>query len=263
MWKSTTFALVFAVPVMTKGGCDGCDPSTDPVDTGVDVDTDDTDTGTVDVCDSYSAQATDAALAATPRPRPELEQLAIQLFPSFTANPTTYARLVADLAAIGTDPNVAGVTYRPAWRGDQLIVGMDAATLATVVDGTYTAWDCANDAYEIEDINPGGGYALLTFDGTYDIEALADEYALFAGVTYAEPNHTMGSGSTVCVVPDGDTWHWRIDEGSGDCPAGCINHEYSYFVTQANGSVASHGSWANDMPPMTRPAWMDTFEDCQ
>lgn len=259
MWKSTTFALVFAVPVMTKGGCDGCDPSTDPVDTGIDVDT-----GTVDVCDSYTAQATAAEIAATPRARPELEQLAIRLFPAFTADPTVYARLVADLAAIGAaSPDVAGVTYRSPWRGDQLLVGMSAATLDAVVDGTYTAWDCANDAYELEDVTPGGGYALLTFDGTYDIEALADEYAQFAGVTYAEPNHRMGGGSTVCVAPDGDTWHWRIDQGSGDCPAGCIQHDYSYFVTEADGSVDDRGGWSNTMPPITRPAWMDTFSSCQ
>jgi len=261
MWKSTTFALVFAVPVMAKGGCDGCDPGTDPGDTSVDTGTD---TGIdVDPCDAYAAQATEAEIAATPRARPELEQLAIVLSPSFTADPAIYGRLVSDLDAIGDlRSDLAGVTWRPASRGDQLLVGLDTAALAAVDAGTYDAWDCANDAYENEAITPGGTYALLTFDGIYDIEALAEEYAEFPGVTYAEPNGIMGDGSTVCVVRESTTWHWRVDVGSGDCPAGCIHHAYTYFVTGADGSITEGGDWASDMPPITKPEWMDRFEDC-
>ncbi len=255
MFKTSTLAILVAVPVLSNAQCDGCNPGSTPVDPPVD-------TSTPSACDGYVGQATLADLDATPRSRPDLEQLAIYLDGTFTARQSTYDRLLADTAAAAAlHEDVVGIGYRSPFAHDTLLVGGTAATKPAMADGTFDAWDCENDWYGLNEIRVHSGFVALVFPGTFDMTALAAEYSDIPGVSYAEPDARIGGGSSVCANPDGDVWHYVYDIGSGDCPSGCIDHQYVYFVSQADGTVTHEGSWNSNAPIGTRPAWVDLF-DC-
>lgn len=263
MWKSTTLAVVFAVPVFTNGNCDGCTPGSGGSGGGG------VDTGTVDTgdpgtdCSAYVGQGTQADLDATPRARPDLEQLAISLDGGFTADAATYGRLLADTDAMGgLQASVDGIGYRAGYPGDRLLLGADATTLSAMQGGTYADWDCPNDWYGLNDTEFHSSFVLLEFPGTFDIEGLATEYAALPGVQYAEPDYLIGDGPSFCVTRDASTWHYVFDDASGDCPAGCIDHVYRYFVSEADGTVTYMGSWSNSAPASTRPSWVTQYASC-
>jgi len=269
MWKSTALAIIFAVPVVSNTDCGGCDPSggnsgTD--DTAIDdTGTDDTgDTEPVDPCASYVGFGT-AQDAATPRAYPELELMAIDLVGGFTADPDVYGRLERDISeAWGlSEPYLGDITYRPDDDGRHLVVAAGASTLQAMANGTYTDWDCANDWYEMVDIKSATGSVVVEFEGTYDLDALAVEYANLPNVTFAEPQHVLGDGPTICVTIDGDTYHYVFDEATNDCPSGCIDHTYYYFTTDSDTDFDADPlepeSWSNSQPPFTKPTWVDLY----
>jgi len=261
VFRTTALAIVFAVPVFSNQGCDGCNPGGNSG--GGSTDTGTADTGTVDACAAYTGQGTAEALAATPRARPDLEQLAMVLNPGFTADEATYDRLLADTTAMGgLQSRVADITYRAAFPGDRLVVSADASTLAAMQGGTYTDWTCANDWYGLNDTTFSTGFVVLGFPGTFDIAALATEYAAFPGVTAAEPDDYEGDGPSLCVTPDGTTWNYVFDDASGDCSAGCTSHAYFYFTSEPDGTVAYVGSWDGTGPATGQPAWVAKYAHC-
>ena len=68
-----------------------------------------------------------------------------------------------------------------------------------------------------------------------------------------------GAGPTICAARDGDLIHYVFDDASGDCPAGCIHHDYTHYTADADGEVTWSGEWASDdlEPP---PEWVEICE---
>jgi hypothetical protein len=58
------------------------------------------------------------------------------------------------------------------------------------------------------------------------------------------PRGTIGASTDITVIaPRTDAWYLVFWEGSGDCPAGCINNRYYYFVVK-DGQAAKAGEYA-------------------
>jgi len=266
MWKSTALAIIFAVPAISNTDCGGCDPSggnggTD--DTSID-DTGTDDTGDTDPvpCTGFSGLASPAEFDATPRAEPLMELLAIALHPGFTADEVLYTRLASDVHAIRQDPETSleNITYFAPHDGRTLVVGGDLTTLQAMANGTYTDWDCANDWYEMVDVQLHTTSVTIEFEGTYDLLDLADEYSNFPGVTWAEPDSIIGDGPTICVTIDGDTHHYVFDDASNDCQSGCIDHAYYYYTTDSTGNLSEAKSWSTTGPAsIPKPAWVDQY----
>ncbi len=240
MWKPGLF-LLLAVPVLTNNQCRSCDPATE-TETEVSTETD-----PPAPCEGYVAQASEEALAGTPRARTEIEQLAITLGTGLTADPEIYERLVMDLEAIwDLTEAVDGVTYLPPHDGRSLLLGVDATTQAAIDDGTYTAWDCANEAYGLDTVQVSSSYVRVSFDGIYDLDLLAEEYADLPGIDFAEPDYLVGDGDTVCVTPEPAAWNYVMVVGWGDCPSGCIHRHYHHYATEAPGDAARYSDWSSE-----------------
>jgi hypothetical protein len=92
----------------------------------------------------------------------------------------------------------------------------------------------------------------------YHIPFLAERYAELPGVEDASEEIRLGDGSTICVTPDEPAWHYVVDQGSGDCPSGCIDHDFSYFVTTEDGAVTPSGSWTSRSGDPT-PSWVTQY----
>jgi hypothetical protein len=183
-------------------------------------------------------------IAATPRPFPNLEQLALKLSKGIVADQLVYDRVVRDVTSIHEQaPDVRDIGYFPADDGRSLILSLDAATLADLqanLDTPGRPWSCLNDTYVLVRFLFGDAklpYAVLTLKGIYDLQQVAAQYAKIPGVASAEPDIGGGDGSTICLTQDGETWHYVFDRASGDCLAGCIDHEFTHFSTDRAGQV--------------------------
>jgi hypothetical protein len=200
----------------------------------------------VDLCAGYVGRGTAREIAATPRADVNLEMLALSMTSGLTASQLVYERVVRDVGAIRSAyPAVASIGYFPVHDHQSVIVGFDPPTAADVAEGNYTAWDCANTWYGLQSLNVRASLTQVNLKGIYATPQLATEYGGLPGVRSAEPNYFGGDGPTICGTIDGDTYHYVFDEASGDCPAGCIDHVYSYFTTDAAGSITIRDTWDN------------------
>ncbi|MCC6764094.1 MAG: hypothetical protein IT293_05470 [Deltaproteobacteria bacterium] len=203
-------------------------------------------------CEGYEGLASAAALALSPYPVAEAEQLALEASGAFVAAPDVYTRIRDDLAAIRSAyPEVRGIEAFESWRANELLVSFDDAGKAMVDAGTYDAWACQNTRYGLTSISPSiPSFYVLEFSHRMNAPLLASEYAGLSHVTSAEPNSIFGDHSDVCAAIAGTTYTYVFDEGSGDCPSGCIDHTYWGFATTSTGSITSLGTWSRgDSPP--------------
>ncbi len=205
--------------------------------------------------------ATDEELALTPREDENLELLAIVATSRVVAGQSQYERVVEDVEVIRTmRPDLRDIGFLPNFR-QELVIRADEGTISRMVEGTYTAWDCLNERFKVENIRYGAGTpdrVDLELDGTYHIPTLAERYAELPGVRSASGGVRIGDGSTICVTAGTTQWHYVVDQGTGDCESGCIDHDYSHFISTNDGGVVAAGSWA-ERSPDPRPPWLDAY----
>ena len=76
-----------------------------------------------------------------------------------------------------------------------------------------------------------GGYAFLDVDERVDVVEAAFAYFMIDGVDYARPEWAVGDVAPMSTRPRcRDTWHFVFRDAWGDCPAGCIHSELSFFA---------------------------------
>lgn len=188
--------------------------------------------------------------------------LAIEATGELVAPEHVYQRIVSDLAQIRAQNDaVQSISAMEGWVPGELLMGFDDIGFAAVKDGTYTDWDCANAHYGFTGANAKSFYVLVSFDHRFNVPLLANEYAQLPHVEYAEPNGFAGDGNDVCVSIDKEKYSYVFDAGSGDCPAGCIQHVYWGYSTEGTPvQVTSLGTFSNAQG--TPPAWFTALGDC-
>ena len=186
-------------------------------------------------------------VTVTPRADTNLERMALKFSSQFVADQAIYDRFVRDVGAIRiADPSIADIQYFAQDDGQALLLSVDSDTLHAMQAGEYHDWDCLNQALGLVQTSfdefASSSSALLTLKGIYDLQKLGPKYDALPGVKGSGPNSGGGDGSTLCVTQQGDTWHYVFDRASGDCLAGCIEHSYTHFATDAAGAVTSLGT---------------------
>ena len=53
----------------------------------------------------------------------------------------------------------------------------------------------------------------------------------------------IGASTNITIIERADGWDFVFWQGSGDCPAGCLNNHYDYFSVKKGGSVAQVGEY--------------------
>ncbi len=56
----------------------------------------------------------------------------------------------------------------------------------------------------------------------------------------------IGATTNITTIERADGWDFVFWEGSGDCPAGCINNHYYYFSARKDGSLAKMGEYTRN-----------------
>jgi hypothetical protein len=148
------------------------------------------------------------------------------------------------------------IRFRPAWLPGSILLGLDEASRTEVASGTYNSWDTLNELYGATFRYHTGSLMARGFVEIRSTEILhsgrlAAEYRTLPGVRYSHPNNLVGDGSNIYPGLEGSRARYLFRKGGGDCPSGCTENEYWYFIMDDE-KVAYVGSW-NDQTPL--PSW--------
>ena len=91
-------------------------------------------------------------------------------------------------------------------------------------------------------------YFVFWFDPDADERRAAQKYEALQGVSSASIDGMVGDSSDVDALWDGKRWHIVFRKAWGDCPAGCIYSELSFFIGDSGGVAAVDPILASDMP---------------
>jgi hypothetical protein len=198
---------------------------------------------------------TPAQIASTPRSNTSLEMLALTLTQDVVAPQSIYDRVTRDVPKVKKqNSSLSNITHRPRHNGKSLLMQTTGQTAQEIKNGTYTDWDCLNQHYvdQSHDVLNFTNAVKLELKGRYDLSIVGSDYAALPGIKNAGPNQFGGDGSTICADRNGDTYHYVFVEGWGDCPSGCIHHNYWYYTVDASGQVTKKGA---AMDPAQAPSW--------
>ena len=100
----------------------------------------------------------------------------------------------------------------------------------------HTAFDALNERLGLEAVRvwPALGSVALHLGARTNVDAAIGAYEAIDGVDYAEPDAVLGDGSDVHAAQSDGAWHVLFRRAWGDCPAGCLYEELSYFTVQGD-----------------------------
>ena len=148
-------------------------------------------------------------------------------------------------------PAMADVLVREDYRPGSIILGLEGGLRDTVVstwnnENAHAPPPTGHAAFDALNAKLGlraaetlryGGYAFLEVDERVDVMEAVFAYFMIDGVDYARPEWAVEGSPDVDAVKVRDTWHVVFRNAWGDCPAGCMFSELSFF-TVADGEVA-------------------------
>ncbi len=79
-------------------------------------------------------------------------------------------------------------------------------------------------------------------------EAIAAAQAKFPELKNIKvtPPQTIGASTNITVMDSADGWNLVFWQGSGDCPAGCIDNHYWYVTVDKTGPVTLAGEFVRE-----------------
>jgi hypothetical protein len=87
---------------------------------------------------------------------------------------------------------------------------------------------------------------LVTADDA--IRAVQSQYPAVADISDM-PDTTIGKSEDIHVQPQENGWRLIFWRGWGDCPAGCINSHYWYFIVSTDGAIELVGEYERVYEP--------------
>ena len=163
---------------------------------------------------------------------------------------------------------VAGIRARERYRPSMLILGLERPLLQRV-QGMF---DPAGGLVSLRTGDPGldalnarlglrGARFLeslgviFCFGPELNVMAAAAAYSRLDGVSYAEPDARVGDGPDIAAARVNGDWYLVFRHAWGDCPAGCINEQFSFFAITGGGVAQADPSGAPVRWLMAEKGW--------
>ncbi|TWT87304.1 hypothetical protein Mal64_28420 [Pseudobythopirellula maris] len=178
-------------------------------------------------------------------PRVEAEYLAVEHSGKLRPPNLLADQIEADLASIRVEnPAMDFIRVLPNWVPGEVLVKFTPAGIADYfLNGEFIflqPYDLGTPT--VEQIG-SSGYWRVAFDHDYHSGRLAKIFDSHHEVLAAEPNGIIGDGNDIVALPDR---RYVFSRGWGDCPAGCINHEYFEFDLSGAAPVGMPGDYNDD-----------------
>ena len=153
-------------------------------------------------------------------------------------------------------PEAADVAVRAPYVAGKLLVALEPALFETlsklpVSDGSAseTTAELLTGQAQFDALNARLGlsaivwtfpdYRMLAFhfDNYLNVPVAAEAYQGIEGVEFAEPDALLGDGSDIDALKaeEEDAWYVIVRRAWGDCPAGCVNEAFDFFIVDADG----------------------------
>ena len=170
-------------------------------------------------------------------------------------------------------PATADISVREAHRPGMLLLGLEPdlfEAVSRLLDDARGSEALRTGHAEFDALNaklglravwpfPSTGVVAMYFDERVNIDAARRAYRMMEGVRYAEPDARLGDGSDIEASKSNETWHVVVRKAWGDCPAGCLYEEMSFFTVESDGVERIEPSRAKDMVGfaeiLTRRGW--------
>jgi hypothetical protein len=186
-------------------------------------------------------------------PQAESEYLAVEITGQLRPTGSLANQIKNDLAAIRlARPDLANIRVFPSWMPGETLVGLTPAAFSAFQSGTFHGFDSlyADLGVPSASTSSFGQYAHLRFGQIYHGQRLAELFRPITGVRYADPNGVIGDGNDIVARANRT---YTLSRGYGDCPAGCIQHQYWDFTVTNQGvfpgllpTSGSHGDFNGD-----------------
>jgi hypothetical protein len=169
--------------------------------------------------------------------------MAICLSGELVAQDSLYNQILNDLASIratfgDTIEVLNQIKFRTPWQSGYLWIGFDTSAIQQIRNGQYHAWDSLNQQYQVTYIDTSFfdfiGFALLRFKGRLHPYRLVELYSVLPGVNVASPSGIFGDAPNIYARHSEVEMTYLFRNAWNDCPAGCIDNEYWYFVFEGN-----------------------------
>ena len=139
---------------------------------------------------------------------------------------------------------MADVSVRKEYGRATLVLGLEGAlrnaAFAAWEDGNaavpsatgHAAFDALNGKLGLRAVQayPALDSVVLHLGERANVAAALRAYRAIDGVDYAEADAVLGDGSDIEAAKADGRWHFVFRRAWGDCPAGCIDEELSFFI---------------------------------
>ena len=160
-----------------------------------------------------------------------------------------------------THPAMADVSVRQDDGRAALVLGLEGALREAVFaaweDGHaavpsatgHAAFDALSAGLGLRAVQayPALDSVVLHLDERTNLAAALRAYRAIDGVGYAGPDAMLGDGSDIEAATVEGRWHVVFRRAWGDCPAGCINEELSFFTVADGKAVPIEPAQARGM----------------
>ncbi|MBN2020737.1 MAG: DUF5011 domain-containing protein [Sedimentisphaerales bacterium] len=192
----------------------------------------------------------------------EAQMLALEVSGQLQPPEEPTQQILNDLAIIrAAFPDMADIKYWMPYASKEMLVGLTPEAVTKYKAGRYHGLDALNEQYGVVDIDAHLvdriSFIKLTFDEVYNMELLSDIYeqAHPEGLDYAQPNYSIGDGSTISAKPP----EYIFTEKWGDCPAGCTEGRNWNFRVE-NGQATLLSVYGPRGQELYVPAQYDTVQ---
>ncbi|MCJ7497860.1 MAG: hypothetical protein MUO78_06970 [candidate division Zixibacteria bacterium] len=198
----------------------------------------------------------------TPRMNREAEEAALWLSDSLIAPEGLYFKILHHLERIRAEysdsiPQV-DINFWPPWMTNKLILMITEEAKDQIRTGQYHDLDSLNNVFHFVSMDTSLfrwiSIVVLSFEGRFHPERLAEVYEKISSVIYGEPNSFLGDWSNVYPWYSDNGLTYLFREAWGDCLSGCIYSRYWYFEV-TNLGVRYIGTWYPGAEP--KPDWWE------
>ena len=166
-------------------------------------------------------------------------------------------------------PEVSGVHARESYPPARLLLQLEPSLIEVINDrlsgpdkiGTLVTgneeFDTLNLKLGLQGIETFDsiGTAIFCFREGLNVRAASVAYWMLEGILYAEPDAYLLDGPDIEALKVDEDWYFVFRDAWGDCPSGCIDQDFYFFIVKEDGEVRRGDSATSTFRKLMADRW--------